>query len=330
MANPTISTELTVVAGPQNVRPYVDPSAAAVNNLSGQAAGSVNDAMAARNNFLSTSPALKFPLVDFPNYCIQFRFAEYKKPSSRSSGSITPKVTIRLPIPRNLVDTFSESYGTENLGPIIGAAIEGVTNISQGNFTQAAANFGGGAAAIGIGIASGIAGEVINKLPNRGALSNVIGDIGRQIPNAASALSGKLFNPFQTVLYKNPEFKRFTFDWLLTPKNTDETKVLKEIITRIQYHMSPSYSSFGSAVMNYPDIVQTELLTSENPADYLFKFKKCVVTNFSVNYVPAGTPSFFKDTKAPTAVRISMQLQEIEIWTKESLESSAAEYALNN
>jgi hypothetical protein len=293
MANPpTTSTQIT-----------------GVNN----ATNSLNAAMS-RNSFLTPyAPyALKFPLVDFPNYCIQFRFGKYSKPSAISSGNIIPNYTIRLPIPKNLVDTFSQNYSEENLGPIIGGLAESGQQILEGNITSAIGNLQGaitGGAAAAVGGAAGL------------AAAAGFGDIVQQSKNAASALSGSLFNPFQTVLYKNPIFKKFTFDWLLTPKNKSETEALKNIITKIQYHTSPNYSrTFGSAVMDYPDIVEPELLTSENPANYLFKFKKCVVTSFSVNYVASGTPSFFKDTKAPTTVKITMQLQEIEIWTKESLQ----------
>jgi hypothetical protein len=54
--------------------------------------------------------------------------------------------------------------------------------------------------------------------------------------------------------------------------------------------------------------------------DDLIKFKKCLIKSVSVNYAPAGLPSFFASqpgdtTKYPTMIQLELQMLETEIQT---------------
>lgn len=273
---------------------------------------------------------LNFPIIEFPlKYYIEFRFGTYKKPSFSQPSILELKNTVRLPIPKNLVDSLSQNYSEENLGPIIGSMLETVENLQQANAlgaissaidTTVAASRTALQGALSSGVGAAI--QTQRNLGVAGALGSLINEVEQKLPSGISAKTGALFNPFQTVLFKNPNFKVYNFEWLFTPKNANESTQLNKIINMMRYHMSPEFnSSLGSSsvIMKYPDIVEIELMSGDLPNEYLPKFKKCVVKNLAVNYTPSGVPSFFKDTKAPTAIKMGVQLQEIEIWTKETL-----------
>jgi hypothetical protein len=56
---------------------------------------------------------------------------------------------------------------------------------------------------------------------------------------------------------------------------------------------------------------------------YMFNFKPCFITGISTNYAPQGVPSFFKGTRAPTEVEITIQLSETEIFTRRDFAGSS-------
>jgi hypothetical protein len=66
-------------------------------------------------------------------------------------------------------------------------------------------------------------------------------------------------------------------------------------------------------VFNYPEVLHVSIWPN---ADYTYDFKPCVVEGITVDYAAGSTPSFFKSKDAPTAVRVSISLKEIEMWTK--------------
>jgi hypothetical protein len=138
------------------------------------------------------------------------------------------------------------------------------------------------------------------------ALASAAG-IGGLVDQALQ-LTGLAQNPFLTVLFKQPEFKRHQFSWKLSPNNYRESNTLRDIISTIKSNMLPAMApSAGGTLLTYPI------------EEYLYKFKPCVIESMSVNYAPAGLPSFFKRTSAPTEVTLSLSLLEIEYWLKEDI-----------
>ena len=65
-------------------------------------------------------------------------------------------------------------------------------------------------------------------------------------------------------------------------------------------------------LFTFPEILDIKLFPDDK---FMYKFKPCVLKGMSVDYAPNG-PSFYRRTDAPTAVSISLDLQEIEFWTK--------------
>jgi hypothetical protein len=58
-----------------------------------------------------------------------------------------------------------------------------------------------------------------------------------------------------------------------------------------------------------------EIMLVPKQLNELITFKKCLVKSVSVNYAPAGLPSFFKGTQEPTMIQLEIQLLETEIQT---------------
>ena len=90
--------------------------------------------------------------------------------------------------------------------------------------------------------------------------------------------------------------------------------------------MLPSIAA-GAAVFRYPSIVYAQL----NPnAEYLYRFKPCVISSVSANYAPQSTPAFYRSTQAPAMIDLSIELKEIELWTREDYNYSGGNFRITN
>jgi hypothetical protein len=134
-------------------------------------------------------------------------------------------------------------------------------------------------------------------------------------------LGGLAQNPFLTVLFKQPEFKKHTFSWKLAPNNAQESNTIKDIINAFKSNMLPAMApNAGGTLLTYPNMAMINLYPDES---FLYKFKPCVIESLNVNYAVGGQPSFFKGTNAPTLVQIDINLLEIEYWLKEDIEDNS-------
>ena len=276
----------------------------------------------------TTRENLSFPpdLTSVTNNYMVFRFEKYRR---RAINAPVERQTtgnaIRLPIPNNLKDAFSVNYSNENLGPIAGTVLEATVGALNGNvpttfqearnaLLQAGQTAAEVATAVGLEALRAGAGAAAGRLPG------VAGTVAQQtvsgLGSAASQLLGIGINPYITVMFKNPEYKEHAFDWRFVPRNAAESQLLVKIIKQFKRSMLPGVNSLTpntNLLFDYPDV----LAISINPDnEYMYKFKTCVLKSLVVNYTPASTPAFFKDTNAPAAITMSMQIGEIEYWTQ--------------
>lgn len=288
---------------------------------SGVAAVQFADAYAVQSEYAQQyQESLTFPndlvLTNETPY-ITFKFENYKKRSiyeTVRTETVDRNGTIRLPIPRNLQDSFSVTYSQENLGPGVGAATNAIL---EGRDAGAAAGAVGALQVPG-GLALQFGEAVLRRAAgaqNPGLLGQAAGiaaEYGGSAFNAVQSVSGVTPNPFQTILFKNPNFKKHQFSWSFVPKEQSESEKLRKIVETFQYHMLPGISKTASIFFTYPGIVRIFLNPNTN---YLYKFKPCVVESFSVNYAPNG-PAFYRKTTAPAALTVNITFQEVELWTK--------------
>jgi hypothetical protein len=241
---------------------------------------------------------------DLENYKhhISFDFVKFQRRSIFQQPFLSGSGSIKLPIPANLVDRQTVNYAEETPGLLMGSGIEaglkngGAVGGAVGGALGAATQFGATAAGIGTGI------------------EKTVNAVGQAAPFVLGAF-GVAVNPFLTVLFKSPTFKRHSFAWRLSPNDPKESTLLNNILTKFKYHMLPSKAdSAVGAILNYPDMCIVKLYPQDN---WLYKFKPCVVTDISINYAPNGNPSFYAETNAPSDVQLTINLLEIEYWLKE-------------
>ena len=136
----------------------------------------------------------------------------------------------------------------------------------------------------------------------------------------ALQLGGLAQNPFLTVLFKSPSFKKHQFSWKLAPTSPQESDTVRQIINTFRSNILPAMApNAGGTLLTYPNMCQISLYPDDS---FLYRFKPCVVESMSVNFASSGAPSFFKNTNAPTEVTLTIDLLEIEYWLKEDVEGT--------
>ena len=140
----------------------------------------------------------------------------------------------------------------------------------------------------------------------------------------AQAKSGKTVNQYMTILLKGPAFKVREFSWRFSPRNKAESEAIVRVLAAFKNAQAPYIASQATnAFFGWPNIFQIKFQmgsgdsgTPSNMGVRLFDMLPSVLNDLVVDYTPAGAPSFFGATSAPTFIRVMMRFTELELWLR--------------
>jgi hypothetical protein len=231
-------------------------------------------------------------VMQFPDqmgqYYMSLDFQSYERPSPQMQAIFKRFKTIQLPIPRDLRESFDLDVGQTPLGAKTGGISDFVVDVARGAGDKVQGSM---FAMVYAGLAQTF----------EGTEANALGQILGAVPN-----------PHLQALFSGVELRTHTFQWTFAPRNPTESANLKAIINEIKKNSLPSYSTTGTAALQYPPMVDIKLMPWGSG---LINFKKCLIKSVSVNYAPAGLPSFFAGTRDPTMIQLELQMLETEIQT---------------
>lgn len=149
-----------------------------------------------------------------------------------------------------------------------------------------------------------------------GGIAGAAGGLGPGGAIIGAMAGGYALNPFLTMLFKQPNFKEYTFDWTFVANNRQESQAIANIANYIKKSMLPGTAA-GGLFYTYPLIAMIKFYPDTG---FTFKFKPCAVIGCNVDYTGAGGPAFNKLDYggAPTVVNLSLNLKEIELWTRDN------------
>ena len=146
-------------------------------------------------------------------------------------------------------------------------------------------------------------------------------------------LLGTVINPRLEKMFKQKEFRTFSFAWELYARSEIETRMIQDIIETFRYHAHPAIQDqvLGDGQSNVEIMLRVPAefeirFLSTNPNskgflenEYIPKIARCVATNIQVNYTPQSLFSTFRDN-APIGVNLTIQFSEIGLLTREAVE----------
>ena len=140
---------------------------------------------------------------------------------------------------------------------------------------------------------------------------NRIDAAASSVAGVAGAAFGKTVNPGLFMVFTQPNFKEYVFNWDLVANNEDETRRIADIVNSFKFAAAPTSQG---VYYDYPDIAIMKLF----PKDYYtFVMKPAAITSVQAQYNGAGQPAFLRNG-APVNVKLAVQFKEIQIWEKNS------------
>jgi hypothetical protein len=163
------------------------------------------------------------------------------------------------------------------------------------------------------------------------ALSNLIPDITSEISgslgikgsgslsgarDAALQATGIADNPQNFLLFKQIDFRKFQFDFILVPESQNDTSQINQIIQLFRFHSAPEIL-IGSTGRFFipPSQFDIQMMYKGNLNPNIPLINTCICTNVSVNYAAGGKWVTYTDGQ-PVMIKLSLQFTEIEILTK--------------
>jgi len=273
------------------------------------------EAIARSREDLVGSPSIVFPidLVENAHAYIALDFYKYSRTNPFVSGTIRDDTSIYLPVPENLTQNFSVKYNPQDVGLAMSAANE-LQDLTGGQ--------------PGIENAMSALGETtIKELRESG--ERLLKYVGQGMAQGSeSALGGlvgrqqnQIANPHPSVFFNGVDLRTYTMEWVLVPRNSTESNVVRALIRTIRDKALPKRKG---NFLSYPALVKPTIKNANFGANY----KKAHISSISINYTAAGTSAFFVNGQ-PVAVQLSLEFSEAELYLEDDSRNSERQDFLN-
>ena len=247
---------------------------------------------------------------------IEFSVTDANSRMSRDANRLM-KYLIELPIPQDLSDSNSVTWGEDRANALELAALAVAQEAMQGNIGENAINLAQTAVtALNTGIdIPGLKSDT--QAAVRAALSGAaIGALGSNVSpqSVISRSTGQILNNNLELLFQGVNLRTFPYSITFSPRSPEEARVVKDIIRRLKTSMAPKAGEFdgtaGGIFIQSPDVFQLKFLKDDVDHPFLHAFKLCALTGMSVNYTNAGTYTSYEDG-TPVNIRMSLTFKEL-------------------
>ena len=232
---------------------------------------------------------------------------------------------VELPIPQQIVDTQSVTWGDEtiNIFELAGLAVgRGLISMGGGINQDKIRK--------GINMIRNMTGSLDLGLQEKNVQDAVVAAASGMAVNALgsnldvnsvlSRSTGQILNSNLELLFRGVNLRTFPFDVTFSPRTPDEAKVVKNIIRNFKQSMSARKNaqyddptggaSKGKYLLAAPSLFLLRYLKNGEDHPFLNCFKRCALTSLNVNYTGSGTYSTYGDS-TPTNIQMRMVFKEI-------------------
>lgn len=185
---------------------------------------------------------------------------------------------------------------------------------------------GAGAAPPSTGIVGKLYGAVMGAATGVKQAAGVGLDYGSglalQTPGIGEALSkstGTAANPKKEQLFKEVEYRTFTFSYQFHPRSQKEADDVKAIIEEFKLHMHPEFRpNTNQFLYIYPSEFDIYYYHKDKENLNIHRHTSCVLTDMTVSYAPQGVFTSFSEGR-PVQTNITLTFKELALLTKENI-----------
>ena len=245
------------------------------------------------------------------------------------------KYMIELPIPQDINDSNSVTWGEDRMNVLELAALNVAQKAMTGNIAENAVQTAEAAVTMlntGVEI-PGLTADT--QAAVRAAISGAaIGALGSNV-SARSVISrstGQILNNNLELLFQGVNLRSFPFSITFSPRGPEESAVVKDIIRSLKMSMAPKAGEIDGSVslgmfLKSPDVFQLRYMKDDVDHPFLNAFKLCALTGMSVNYTNAGTYATYEDG-TPVNIRMNLTFKELNPIYHEDYTQAAAGFGV--
>lgn len=219
------------------------------------------------------------------------------------------KYFITLPIPNNISDNNSVTWGDDTLNPLQAAGANAIAGVAES----------------GVSALSGAASDLLSRIPNADANTKkaIIGAIaatgvGSSPEALISRATGQVLNPNLELLFQGVNLRSFPFSFDFSPRSYEEGQMVMKIIKAFKTSMLPRTNNGGKAgsgsskgiLISAPHVFQLQYMKGAKPHPFLNQFKPCALVDIQLNYTASGTYATYWDG-TPVHMQMSLTFKEL-------------------
>ena len=212
---------------------------------------------------------------------------------------------IALHVPTDLSISYSANWSPTDMAGMAAAATVGdsignaIEQLTKSGITQSAGELSN----------AGWAG--INYLVSRGLQTQGIGEF-------VGKVSGTAANPKKEQLFRNVDFRTFSFNYQFFPRSREEAQKVQAIIKTFKLHMHPEFKDASHFLYTYPSEFDIYYYQNGQENMNIHRHTSCVLTDMNISYTPQSILSTFEDGM-PTQINVQLQFKELALLTKEAI-----------
>ena len=216
--------------------------------------------------------------------------------TSRTLGSVF------LPVPGNVVDNNNVEWGADEMDPAkLALANAFFDNVQKGSgaidgLVESAAGIAGAVGENSGDVKTGVA-AALAKSATGG--------------NILTRSTGAVINPNMELLFKGPQLRTFSLTWKMSPRDYEESEMIKNIIRMFKQSMAVKRSE-SLVFLKSPNTYKLQYMTARGREhSFLPKVKECALTGCSINYTPDGNYQTYENSSM-VAYEMSLSFNELE------------------
>ena len=214
--------------------------------------------------------------------------------TSRTLGSVF------LPVPGNVVDSNNVSWDANEMDPVKLLASQAFfKNVQEGGVDGLVDSLGNVAESIG---------------GNSGDVKTAVGAALAKAATGGSILTrstGAVINPNMELLFKGPQLRTFGLTWKMSPRDYEESEMIKNIIRMFKQSMAVKRSE-SQLFLKSQNTYKLRYLTARGrDHSFLPKVKECALTGCNINYTPDGNYQTYENSSM-VAYEMTLNFNELE------------------
>ena len=129
--------------------------------------------------------------------------------------------------------------------------------------------------------------------------------------NILTRSTGAVINPNMELLFKGPQLRTFSLTWKMSPRDYEESQMIKNIIRMFKQSMAVKRTK-SQLFLKSPNTYKLEYLTAGGrDHSFLPKIKECALTGCNINYTPDGNYQTYEDSSM-VAYEMTLNFNELE------------------